>query len=56
VCFGVALTGYQALDGITDPTQLSDAKGFAMFWAFLGVIGVACGAGSWWLIRQQPEE
>jgi hypothetical protein len=27
-----------------------------MFWAFLGAIGVASGAGSWWLIRNQPED
>ena len=56
VCFGVAINGYLSLGEIADPTQLSDAKGFIMFWAFLGSIGVASGAGSWWLIRNQPED
>jgi len=51
----VVIHGYYGLGGITDAQQLEDAKGFMMYWAFLGVIGVACGAGSWWLIRDQPE-
>ena len=56
VCFSVVIHGYYGLAGITDPQQLDDAKGFMMFWGFLGVIGVASGAGSWWLIRKQPED
>jgi hypothetical protein len=56
VCFSVVIHGYYGLADITDPKVLADAKGFMMFWAFLGAIGVACGAGSWWLIRNQPED
>ena len=50
------IQGYYGLDGITDPQQRDDAKGFMMFWGFLGTIGIVCGAGSWWLIRNQPED
>jgi hypothetical protein len=56
VCFGVAITGITSLDGITDPEQLSDAKGFAGFWAFLGSVGVVCGAASYWILRTAKEE
>ena len=51
VCFGVALTGFTSLDGIDDPAQLADAKGFASFWAFLGGVAVAFGVLAWWLAR-----
>ncbi|HXI37471.1 MAG TPA: hypothetical protein VNH80_11220 [Burkholderiales bacterium] len=56
VCFAVVIHGYYGLGDIADPQQLADAKGFMMFWAFLGAIGVASGAGSWWLIRKQAED
>ena len=56
VCLGVAIKGFMSLDDIADPTQLADAKGFAGFWAFLGVVGVACGAGSLWIARTQKED
>jgi hypothetical protein len=49
VCFSVAVTGFTSLGPITDPVQLSDAKGFAWFWAFLGTVGVLFGALSWWI-------
>jgi len=55
VCFSVVIHGYYGLAEITDPKQLDDAKGFMMFWAFLGAIGVASGAGSWWLIRNEAK-
>ena len=53
VCFGVALTGFASLGEISDPQQLSDAKGFAWFWAFLGAIGVGCGLLSRWLANTE---
>ena len=51
VCFGVAITGFSALGDITDRTQLADAKGFAWFWTFLGMVGVAFGAIGVWLVK-----
>ena len=56
VCFSVAITGFVSMGDIQDATQLSDAKGFAWFWAFLGLVGVACGAGSHWIARTQKED
>lgn len=53
VCFGVALTGFTSLGEITDPQQLSDAQGFAWFWAFLGAIGIGCGVLSYWLAKTE---
>ena len=55
ICFGVAITGFTSLGGITDANQLADAKGFAWFWTFLGAVGLACGALGWWLIRTEKE-
>ncbi len=56
VCFGVAIQGFTSLDGISDPEQLADAKGFAWFWAFLGAVGVASGLGSHWIARTAKED
>ena len=55
MCFGVAITGYNGLEAITDPAQLADAKGFAWFWAFLGGVAIVFGAVGIWLVRTQKE-
>ncbi len=49
VCLGFVVTGFTSLDGITDPVQLRDAKGYAWFWAFLAGVGAVFGGLSWWL-------
>jgi hypothetical protein len=51
VCFGVAVSELNALAAITDPAQKADAKGFAMFWAFLGLVAAAVAALSIWMMR-----
>ena len=56
VFFGVAIFGYSATGEMTDPAQIADAKGYAMFWTFLGVIAVAMGALSVWIIRTQKND
>lgn len=56
VCFGVAISGLNAIGEMTDPVQIADARGFAMFWAFLGFIAVIMGAVSWWIVRTQKGE
>ncbi|HEY6822485.1 MAG TPA: hypothetical protein VI321_10745 [Burkholderiales bacterium] len=49
-CFGVALQGFLSL-GEIEPALLSDARGFAIFWAFLGTVcGVLAGL-AWWITR-----
>jgi hypothetical protein len=51
VCFSVATMGFSATGEMTDPAQIADAKGFAMFWTFLGLVAVAMGAVSVWMVR-----
>jgi hypothetical protein len=53
ISFGFAFTGYSAIDGIADPQQVADAKGYAGFWAFLGCVALAMGAISVWILRTQ---
>jgi hypothetical protein len=55
-CFAVAIKGFTSLGGITDPGQLSDAKGFAWFWAFLGMIAVVFGAVGVWMVRTTKDD
>ena len=43
VCFGVAVWGFSAIGEMTDPQQIADSKGYAMFWAFLGFVAVIMG-------------
>ena len=56
VCFGVAFTGFNSLSEITDAKVAADAKGFAFFWTFLGVIGAVFAGVSWWMIKTGKEE
>ena len=53
ICFGVAITGFVSVGDLTDAAQTADAKGYALFWTFLGAIAVATGTVSWWLLRTQ---
>jgi hypothetical protein len=56
-CFAVAISGFSSLGELQDPVQVSDARGFAIFWAFLGSIGAALGGISWWIAKtQKPGE
>ena len=55
VFFSVAFTGFNSLAEMTDPVQIADAKGFAMFWAFLGCVAATMGAISVWIVRTQKD-
>lgn len=55
VFFGVAITGYNAIGEMTDPVQIADAKGFTMFWAFLGCVAVVMCAVSVWMVRTHKD-
>ena len=56
VCLGVAVTGFTSLDGIPDPVQKSDARGFAWFYTFLAAVGVVFGVLTWWAMRWGERE
>jgi hypothetical protein len=51
VCLSVAIPGFLSLGDIQDPVQLSDAKGFAWFWAFLAVVALFFAALAQWMVR-----
>jgi hypothetical protein len=56
VCLYVAAEGFLSLGEIAEPARLSDAKGFAWFWAFLAAVGFFFALLSWWMARTQKEE
>ena len=56
VCFGVAYDGFTSIDTMADATAQADARGFAWFWTFLGVVGLASGVASWWMIQHDPND
>ena len=53
ICFGVAIHEFMSLSEATDPKVLSDARGFAWFWAFLGAVGATFCGVSWWIARTE---
>jgi hypothetical protein len=56
ICFGFAITGFTSLHGITDPTEMADAKGFAWFWTFLGSVATIFGGLAWWMAQRSNED
>jgi hypothetical protein len=48
-----AVYGFVSLGDIADPAQASDARGFVLFWTFLGSIAVGLGLLAWWIERAQ---
>ena len=55
-CFAVAIAGFTSIGELKDPAQISDARGFAMFWAFLGLVAAALGGVSIWMVKTQKQE
>jgi hypothetical protein len=55
-CLGVAVTGFASLGDIEDAARLSDAKGFAWFWAFLASVAIVVGVLAWWLTSTQGQD
>ena len=53
LCLGYAAYGFMSLGELTDEKMISDARGFAFFWAFLGAIGLAFAAVSWWIAKTE---
>jgi len=56
ICLNVAITGFNSLGGIADPTQLADAKGFAWFWTFLASVAAVFGLMGWWVARTPMDD
>ena len=53
VSLAFAITGFIGIDDIADPTQASDARGFALFWTFLATVAIGLGTLAWWIERRQ---
>jgi len=51
LCLGVALTGFLALDSVTDAAEREASLGYIGFWTFLGTIAIVFGVLSW-MIKQ----
>jgi hypothetical protein len=54
-CLGYALSGLSSLDGMPDDAARADARGFALFWLFLGAVAVATAVASWWIAKRESE-
>ncbi len=54
-CLGFAVHGFLSTGEITDPQQIADARGYALFWLFLGALAIVSGVLSWWLMREQQK-
>ena len=52
LCIAYGLVGFNSIDADTAASLRDDARGYAWFWMFMGGIGLACAAGSWWLLRK----
>jgi hypothetical protein len=53
VCLGISITGFASLGEISDATQAADAKGYALFWAFLACVAMTFGVLAWWMAYAQ---
>ena len=53
ICFAVAGQGFMSLGELTEPKVISDARGYALFWAFLGAVALASAIVSWWIARNE---
>jgi len=50
-CIAVAINGFVSIPPGTDAAMAADVRGFAYFWGFLGLVGFAFSAASWWMLR-----
>jgi hypothetical protein len=56
VCLAFAITGFVSLGDIADPTQASDARGFAWYWTFLASVAIGLGSLAWWIARTEGKD
>jgi hypothetical protein len=56
ICLYVGFDGLANLDAVADDASRSDARGFALFWLFLGAVALACAIASWWILRHEGSD
>jgi hypothetical protein len=54
-CLGYAFSGFSSLDGMADDAARADARGFALFWLFLGAVGIVMAIVSWRMVKGADE-
>jgi hypothetical protein len=47
VTCGVAFYAFSQVAGLSNQEDRDMARGYALFWGFLGAVGAACGVVSW---------
>ncbi len=55
-CLGFAVHGFISTGEITDPQQIADARGYALFWLFLAALAIVSGALSWRIMSAQQKQ
>jgi len=50
-CLGYAFAGFSSMDAMADDATRADARGFALFWLFLGTIGIVMAIVSWRMVK-----
>ena len=54
-CLGYAFSGFSSLDAMAEEAARGAARGFAIFWLFLGSVAIAIGIASWWMIKHSDD-
>jgi NADH:ubiquinone oxidoreductase subunit 5 (subunit L)/multisubunit Na+/H+ antiporter MnhA subunit len=54
-CLGYAFAGFSSMDAMADDATRADARGFALFWLFLGAIGIVMAIVSWRMVKGDDE-
>jgi hypothetical protein len=55
-CLGYAFAGFSSMDAMVDDATRADARGFALFWLFLGAVGIVMAIVSWRMVRGASED
>jgi len=56
LCLSYAYFGFSSIDPTMSDDIRDASRGYAWFWTFLGVIGLALAALGHWFLREPPED
>jgi hypothetical protein len=56
VCLAYAYFGFSSIDPTMSDDVRDASRGYAWFWTFLGVIGLACAGLAYWMQKEPPED
>jgi dipeptide/tripeptide permease len=55
-CLAYALFGFTSVEAGADPDVVANSRGYAWFWTFLGVVGLAIALVSHRMVKTQPRD